>query len=51
MLIRPFDLSEQLDGKMREQQETAARVEELEQQIPSVSAKKSCSPVNMGMNE
>lgn len=50
-LIRHFDLSEQLDNKMTEQQETAARVEELEQQLMSVSAKKSCPPVDMGINE
>ncbi|XP_011611575.2 golgin subfamily B member 1 isoform X1 [Takifugu rubripes] len=33
------DLQEQLDNKITEQQETAARVEELEQQIMSISEK------------
>lgn len=39
-LIRDFDFSEQLDNKISERQETAARIEEQEQQILSVSAKK-----------
>lgn len=51
LLIRHFDFSEQLHNKMTEQQETAARFEELEQQLMSVSAKKSCPPVHMGINE
>lgn len=50
LLIKHFGFSEQLNNKITEQEKTAGQIAELEQPIVSVSARKSRTSVNIGIN-